>query len=192
MMKAVEEKASRKRKIIRDAAVIASSVVVAIIIHQLNSVELFLTSQGESFFILSAIFVGILFASTFTVSIACSIFLILAQSHSPLPIALLGGFGAFLGDSLIFKFLRDDLIADFEYLERHFGKDIAKRIFHSKLIFWFAPIVAAIVIASPIPDEIGLLMLAGIKLKYHQFIIISYVLNTVGIFFLITIGSTLF
>jgi len=70
--------------------------------------------------------------------------------------------------------LKDDLIADFEYLEKHFEGRIAKRIIHSKLIFWFLPIIAAFMIVSPLPDEVGLLLLASIKLKYHRFFLLSF------------------
>ena len=104
---------------------------------------------------------------------------------------MIGGLGAFVGDSFIFKFLKDDLITDFEYLEKHFGTKIAKRVVHSKLIFWFLPIVAALVIASPFPDEVGLLLLASIKLKYHRFFLLSFPLNTIGIFILSLFGRIL-
>lgn len=177
----MEEKAIRRKKVLRDAIIIAISIFIAVWIHQNNFLENLLThTSGISFFI-GTIISGIFFASTFTVSISISTISIIAQSHNILQIALLGGLGALIGDTLIFKFLRDDLIADFEYLEGHFGKRIAKRLIHSKMIIWFAPIVAAILIASPIPDEAGLLILASIKLKYRHFFLVSLVLNTFGI-----------
>lgn len=184
----VEEAKVRRRKLIRDGAIIAVSIAIAIAIHQFNYIEQLIEFTSGLYFFIAAFIAGFFFATTFTVAIAVSIFLILAQTHNPLLLAAIGGMGALLGDSFIFKFLREDLIADFEYLEGHFGKRIAKRILHSKLIIWFAPLVAAIMIASPIPDEIGLILLAGIKLKYHQFFIISFFLNTIGIFILALFG----
>lgn len=188
-MKVVEKVQIRRKKIIRDGIIILASIILAFLIHQSNYLENLLKLTSGLSFIVGTFLTGVFFASTFTVAIATSIFLILSESHHPFLIAAIGGFGAVIGDSFIFKFLRDDLLADFEYLEGQFGKNLAKRIFHSKMILWFAPIVAALVIASPIPDEIGLILLAGIKLKYRQFFLISLILNTLGILAISLLGK---
>ena len=186
-----DEPKIRRRKIFRDGLIISLSILIAVIIHQLRFLENFFEASTGTYFFLIAFVSGIFFASTFTVTISTSIFLSLVQTHNPLVISLVGGLGALMGDTFIFKFLKDDLIADFEYLETHFPQKIAKRIIHSKLIFWFAPFIAAFLIASPLPDEIGLLMLAGIKLKYRHFSIISFVLNTLGILVITFFGKVL-
>lgn len=177
----MEELAIRRKKVFRDGLLIAISVFLAVLIHQSGNLEKLLESLFGIYFIIGAFITGIFFASTFTVAIAASVFLSFAQTHNPLTIAIIGGLGAFVGDSVIFKFLKDDLIADFEYLEKTFPWGTAKRIVHSKMIIWFAPLLAALVIASPLPDEVGLIMLASIKLKYRHFFLISFVLNTLGI-----------
>ena len=192
IIKLMEETiAPRRRKLIRDGILIVFSVIIAIWLYQSKPLEQLLQSISGINFVIGAFFAGIFFASTFTVAIASSVFLLLSQTHNILIIALVGGAGAFVGDSLIFKFLRDDLIADFEYLEKHFGARIAKRIIHSKLSLWFLPIVGALMIASPLPDEVGLLLLASIKLKYHRFFLLSFPLNTAGIFILSILGRAL-
>ena len=183
--------ASRRKKLIRDGILILLSVVIAVWLYQSKPLEELLKSISGVNFVIGAFLAGIFFASTFTVAIASSVFLLLSKTHNILIIALVGGLGAFVGDSLIFKFLRDDLIADFEYLEKHFGNKIAKRIIHSKLTLWFLPIVAALMIASPFPDEVGLLLLASIRFKYHRFFLLSFPLNTVGIFVLSFLGRTI-
>lgn len=178
----MEELTARRKKVFRDVLIIAISIFIAVWGHQNNYLENLLTHASGFYFLIGVFLSGFFFASTFTVAIATSVLLIFAESHNPFLIALIGGFGALIGDSIIFKFLREDLLADFEYLEGQFGKRMARRIIHSKMIFWFAPIVAALMIASPIPDEVGLLMLASIKLKYRHFLIISLIMNTFGIF----------
>lgn len=178
----------RRKKVLRDGFIIAISIFIAVLIHQSGYLEGLLTHLFGIYFFLGALITGIFFASTFTVAIATSVFLIFAQTHNPFLIAVIGGLGAFVGDSLIFRFLRDDLIADFEYLEKLFPQRLARRIIHSKLIFWVAPIMAAVMIASPLPDEIGLLVLAGIKLKYHHFFLLSFLLNTLGILIIALFG----
>lgn len=186
-----EQLQERRKKVFRDVFLIALSILLAALIHQSGQLENLLRSTRDISFILGAFLAGIFFASTFTVALATSVFLILGQTHNPLLVALVGGLGAFLGDSLIFKFLKDDLIADFEYVEKYFPKTIIKRLFHSKMIFWFAPFIAAFVIASPLPDEVGLLMLASIKLRYHHFFWISFLLNTLGILVISAFGAVI-
>lgn len=181
----------RRKKVLRDGAIIAISILIAVLIHQLNILEQVLANLFGFYFAFGAFLTGIFFASTFTVAIATSVFLIFAQTHNPLLIAVIGGLGAFVGDSLIFKFLKDDLLADFEYLEKLFPQRLARRIIHSKLIFWFAPIMAAVMIASPLPDEIGLLVLASIKLKYQHFFLLSFLLNTLGILIIALFGRVI-
>lgn len=187
----VETLTSRRKKVFRDAFLIALSILVAVLIHQINPLEKSIENLSGLSFIAVSMISGVFFASTFTVLIAVSIFLSLSAIHNPFLVALLGGLGALVGDSLIFKFLRDDLIADFEYLSRDFPKVTARRILHSKLTLWLAPIIAAFAIASPIPDEIGLLMLASIKTKYHHFFLISFLLNTFGILLISLFGRAI-
>lgn len=180
---------ARRKKVFRDGLLIALSVLIAAFLYQSDYLENLLKSSFGVSFVAGTFLAGVFFASTFTVAISTSVFLIFAQTHNPLLIALIGGLGAFVGDSLIFKFLKDDLLADFEYLEKYFPKKTVKRIIHSKLILWFVPILAALMIASPLPDEVGLLMLAGIKLKYRHFFILSFLLNTLGILIITLFGK---
>ncbi len=181
----------RRKKIFRDGLTISVSILIAVLLYHSNFLADFLKSISGIYFVAGAFLAGILFSSTFTVAVASSIFLLLTKTHNPIVIASIGGLGALTGDTLIFGFLKNDLIADFEYLEKHFEGKIVKRIFHSKLIFWFLPIMAAFMIASPLPDEVGLLMLASIKLKYHHFFILSFLMNTTGILILSLLGKTL-
>ena len=39
----------------------------------------------------------------------------------------------------------------------------------------------AIIIASPLPDELGLMLLGASKLTYRQIAILTYIFNTAGI-----------
>lgn len=185
----IEEARIRRKKIIRDGLFILLSLLVAILIFRTpTTFDFFRYNSGLTFFA-AAFAAGILFSSTFSVAIASSIFFLLGNLYNPFLVAAIGGLGALVGNTFIFKLLREDLVRDFEYLEGHFGKKIARRIFHSKLIFWFVPIVAALMIASPIPDEIGLILLAGINLKYRQFFVLSIFLNTFGILLLALFGK---
>ena len=52
--------------------------------------------------------------------------------------------------------------------------------------------VAGFIIASPLPDEIGVTMIAASKsISAKVFSVISYVLNTAGIFVILMIGGSM-
>jgi uncharacterized membrane protein YdjX (TVP38/TMEM64 family) len=50
-------------------------------------------------------------------------------------------------------------------------------------------VLGAIIIASPLPDEMGVGLMGISKLKTSQFILLSFVLNAIGIFIVVTAGS---
>ncbi|MFH1072739.1 MAG: hypothetical protein V1743_04895, partial [Nanoarchaeota archaeon] len=57
---------------------------------------------------------------------------------------------------------------------------------------YFIPVIGGFIIASPLPDEIGIsLFAASTKISTRVFSIMSYVLNTIGIFIILAIGTTL-
>lgn len=105
---------------------------------------------------------------------------------------MIGGLGALLGDLFIFNFIR------------HSFNDEVKKLYREKLIIYAShktpgflkryllPVAAGFIIASPLPDEIGVTMLAALKsISVKVFSVISYVLNTAGIFAILAIGSAL-
>ena len=52
-------------------------------------------------------------------------------------------------------------------------------------IEFLVPLLGALIIASPFPDEIGLLMFGVSKLKYRELLVITYLLNTAGILLIV-------
>ena len=46
--------------------------------------------------------------------------------------------------------------------------------------------IGAIIIASPFPDEIGVSLMGISKMKTYQFILISFLLNAIGIFLVVS------
>ena len=61
-----------------------------------------------------------------------------------------------------------------------------KLLFKSPYFAWVLPVVGAIVIASPLPDEAGVSMLGLSKIKQWQFFMLAFVLNSVGIFVIVS------
>lgn len=69
------------------------------------------------------------------------------------------------------------------------NKILSSRLLHrikNYLLFVFA----GLVIASPLPDELGVSMLAGLtRIKVRVLAIISFVMNSFGIFIILLIGK---
>lgn len=135
---------------------------------------------------------GILFTYGFTAAPATAIFLILAQHQNIYLASLIGGLGALIGDLFIFSFIRSSFVDEI----RKLSKEKIVKYFNGKspsiIKEYFLPVVAGFVIASPLPDEIGVSLLAASKIiSMRIFTVISYLLNTAGIFVILIIGNML-
>ncbi len=157
------------------------SIIVSIILyknHTLNALMLNLENLGY----VGVFITGILFVSAFTVITSIVIIAGLASKLSPLEIGVIGGLGAVVGDLTIFRFIRNDLIEEITPIYKRLGGNHITRIANKKYCRWLLPIIGAIIIASPFPDEIGVGLMGLSKMKTYQFIIISFILNTIGIY----------
>lgn len=135
---------------------------------------------------------GTLFVSTFTVSIGAVLLLILAESIHPLVIAAVAGAGAVIGDLTIFGVVRNDgFTQEVKHFFRYFGGDKLSHLLHSKYFGWTLPVVGALIIASPLPDELGVSLMGISRLKTYQFILLSFILNSLGIFLILSASLVL-
>lgn len=133
---------------------------------------------------------GIFFVSTFTVAPASVVLFKLTQIYSPLLIAVSAGFGAVIGDYLIFRFLKDNVFEEIKPIFMKLGGSNLSRLISTPYFAWFAPVLGALIIASPFPDEIGVGLMGISKLKNWQFLMISFLLNSLGILLIITIAKS--
>ena len=134
-----------------------------------------------------AVVTGVFFVSLFTVVPASLILLSLAQDLNPLLIALSAGFGASIGDFLLFRFFKDGLFDELHSLFRHSHFPRFARIFKTRLFLWLTPLVGAFIIASPFPDEIGIGLLGLTNVRPWQFLAMSLILNSAGIFAIVSV-----
>lgn len=166
------------------------SVLVAIILGQNEIFKSWLLNLGSLEYI-GALFAGMLFVSSFTVAISTVVIAIMTQNLHPMAIALIGGVGAVMGDYLIFKLVRSHLQQELAML---FGKQETshiKALLHSKYIAWTLPVIGVFIIASPLPDELGVSLLGISKMSEARFILISYLSNAVGILMIASVAKVL-
>jgi hypothetical protein len=131
--------------------------------------------------IIASFFAGFFFTSIFTTAPAIAALFEICQQTPVALVALFGGLGSVCGDFIIFRYIQDDVSEDISFL---FGKKKYTRlfhVFHTRLFEWSLPFLGAIVIASPLPDELGLTLLGFSKVKRGQFFLISFVFNSIGI-----------
>lgn len=163
-----------------DIGIIAASVFFAVYLVASGILEQTFSAFGD-LFLLGAFFAGIFFTSVFTVFPAMAVLGELATQAPLFPIALAGATGAAIGDFVIFKFLRDHILGDFSYLISQARKRRWKYIFHLRIFRFFVPFIGALVIASPLPDEIGITMLGIARTRSAIFIPLSFAMNFLGI-----------
>lgn len=156
-------------------------VVVAVAIAR-SGVAQQLAGYGMPGLILGALVCGALYSSIFTVAPATIGFVEFAQTGSPIwIIALCGGVGAMLGDMTLFQVIKigfiDDLIAHFQ--RRSQGR--YERLFKIRFFKLLLVVIGAIIVATPIPDEIGLAMMGLGRARWKTVMVVSFIFNTLGI-----------
>lgn len=174
-------KISRKGQLIRDLAICVLSVGTAILLLQ-NGALGNLVASAEGLELFGSFVAGLFFTSVFTVAPATVVLGALARSNSIFWVAALGGLGALIGDFIIFRFIRDSVSEDITYLvERTKGGKKLLAVFRNRKLGWFTSVLGALIVASPLPDEIGLAMMGLSKTKTSLFIPLSFLLNFAGI-----------
>jgi len=111
----------------------------------------------------------------------------LAEYLNPWEIALIAGVGAVIGDMTIFQFIRTKgLVDEIKHFFQYFGSDKLHHLIHTKYFSWTLPVIGAIIIASPLPDELGIGLMGISHLKTWKFVLVSFLLNSIGIFLIVS------
>ncbi len=170
----------------KNLTIASVGIVLAVLLSQNETLHAFLSHLGTLGYI-GAFIAGILFVSTFTVATGALILLILAETLHPIEIGIIAGLGAVVGDIIIFRFIKDNLASEITDIYNHVdNKKHLKKLFHSPYFSWTLPVLGAIMIASPLPDELGISLMGLSKLRTIPFMIISFILNSIGIFLIVS------
>ncbi len=167
------------------------SLVISFFLFRIQFFQDFLSHLGNYGYF-GALVGGALFVSTFTVSIGAVVLLFLAKTLNPIEIGLIAGVGAVLSDLTIFHFVRNKgLMSEIKHFFHYFGGDKISHLIHTKYFSWTLPVIGALIIASPLPDELGVSLMGISKMKTQDFILLSFVLNSIGIFLAVTAASVI-
>lgn len=174
---------SAHRELIKDAFLIIVGFGCAIIMSKagvLDSVISFLGDGAAASFV-----AGIFFTSAFTIAPASVALVHIAGATDHLTVALWGALGALCGDLILFFFIRDKFAAD---LKRSFKPSVMKHVLrslHFGFLKWLSPIIGALIIASPLPDELGIALMGISRTRLIILVPVSFVMNLLGIYALI-------
>lgn len=180
------------------------SIVIAYYILQFKPIISSIHNLGSLGYF-AALILGMMFAYALTAAPATAALYNLGQTLNPFLVAFIGAFGSVIADYVIFRFVRDRLIDEIKLLSKEIGKltgPVSNLVFSEriKVIIWrkisrskvwkiLIPVIGGFIIASPLPDEIGVAIFGAVKFEPKKFLLISYSLNFIGILIIATIGN---
>lgn len=158
----------------------------------------------ERFSYLTAFIAGLLYASFITIPLSIVLIYDVAHFLHPLVISVIGGLGTMLADVLVFQFFKLSIIPEIKLLATSLKErsEKARRLFEyvklsekmRKKALWiqkFAPLIAAFIISSPLPDELAVFFLAAVEYETKRFMVLTFLLNSIGIFFIASVSLIL-
>lgn len=148
-------------------------------------------SNLERFSYLGSFIAGSLIAFGFSTILGVGFFIALNPQNILLA-AIFGGLGAMIGDLIIFKSIKFSFMDEFKELEKtkaiHKIEEIVKKRKRIVILHYLLYIFAGLSLATPLPDEIGVAMLAGLTtIKPIKLVFISFIVHTAAIFLLLLI-----
>lgn len=167
--------------VLRDLGIIVINVVLAIYMAETGIVNKIL-DYSSNLGVISIFIAGMLFTSVFTVAPASVVLFQMSQTSPVVIVAFIGALGALLGDMLIFKFVRDSLSEDIIAIFKRFNrKNRFKFLLKLSYLRWLVVFLGGLIIASPLPDELGLMLMGFSKLDSKLFALLSFFFNLLGI-----------
>lgn len=157
--------------------------VVAWAIGRLGIIDAYAAKASEANEILYTFISGAMYSFSFTAGFSVLLFSeISIAREAVLPLSFIAALGGLLADLLIFKFIKDVL---FDELGHHTKKIIA-RVTRKPAPRIALGALGAAIIASPFPDEIGLAFMGISKIKFWELVVLTYMLDTLGSYLVIS------
>lgn len=158
-----------------------TSIFATIVLIKTDAIS-YLVSHVSEFGVIGSFVEGFFFTSIFTTAPAIVSILESALYVPAWELAVVGGIGAVCGDLLVFRFVQSSLVEHILRMAFHPKVMRLGRMIASGPLWWLGPLGGALVIASPLPDEIGLLMMGLSHIRLSQFIPLSFAANAGGIY----------
>lgn len=133
---------------------------------------------------------GILYPYSFTSVAATAILLIIAKSQNVLYAGFVASFGALLSDLAIFFLVKRGFCDEVLKLSKEPAVQRLSRMIHPSFRVPLLVALASVLIASPLPTEIGIMLLSSVKkMSTARFAVIVYVLHVSAIYVILLVGN---
>lgn len=182
---------SMRGYLVQDFMIIIMSIFLAVILVKTHVLTSLLASTADYKF-LGSFLAGLFFTSIFTTAPSVVALGEISQIQSVFYVAFFGALGAMVGDLIIFRFIRDKLSEHLMVLMKHEIEGAKVKFRHHLQFFrWFTFFVGGVIIASPLPDELGVGLLGLSKMKTSWFAPLSFVFNFIGILMIGVVANSL-
>ncbi len=151
--------------------------------HKISSLIETVGLQGG---LLSLFIAGMAYSSFVTSPAATAAIFFLGKVYNPFLVAAVGAAGTVVTDYLLFRFFKTKARASLLHLAEGFKTHFKKT---RKTLRILGTVVAALIIASPLPDELGIAILGIENYQTKKFLLFSYVMNFIGILVISWLGS---
>ncbi len=169
------------------------SIIIAIILFSTSVFDKIILALDD-FGYVGAFLAGVLFSSTFFSASAALFFVDLGEHLNPFAIAFFGGLGAMIGDLFMYRYLKESILEEVKALASVFipahHREKMEAATKRAVFLWTVPFLASTLIASPLPDEIGLALFSLVNFHPKYLSVITFLLNALGIFVLVFLGYT--
>ncbi|MGC8940578.1 MAG: hypothetical protein ACP5JY_00875 [Candidatus Nanoarchaeia archaeon] len=135
-----------------------------------------------------ALVAGVFYTYGLTTIPASALIYLLGKTLNPIIVSFIGAFGSMTSDFLIFAYVKYGLVTEIKMLASELHLKIPK-ILRSKFFYKIAPLIGGLIIASPLPDEIGAALIGMTEYKTKNFLLCSYFLNFIGILLIACFGK---
>jgi hypothetical protein len=175
----------------RNTALLAASIVLILIFADHAIIRGIIAAISDLGYV-GLFFAGFFIVSTFTIVPATLLLSELSGTYGFWETVILATLGAVAGDFIIFKFIKDKVSQEILQLFDEIGKEKhLYRLFHSPFLAWLTPVIGAVIIASPLPDELGLGILGVARMSNVKFLLLVTTLDFIGIVLLVSIFHSL-
>jgi len=161
-------------------------ILLIIFLYATGILESFILSLHQ-FEYAGAFVAGLFYSYGMTTPFAIAVLAIMAQNTNPFILALLGALGAVTSDLLLLRAFSGEVGK-----EIRITKDLSFTIPESKslpgrLLF---SIIGGFVLMSPLPDELGVILLGISRIEAWKFAIISFIFKYIGVLTIAGISLT--
>lgn len=164
-----------------DVSIVLISIVCAVVLARSGALH-YLVSFSGYWSILAIFIAGLMFTSVFTMPIAIAALISLSiEGVNPWLLASLGACGSVVSDLGILSVIRGRIMPDLAHVLSHTRFRRFVYITRKKWFRIMSPVVGALIISSPLPDELGITMMGISRIKISSLIPILYTMNFLGI-----------